>query len=103
MMKRLEERAGSEYLVADGGMGTELQRRGLAPGECPELWCVERPDQVRAVYAAYREAGSQIVETNTFGGSRYKLSHYGLADRAERSIAPVWHWPAKWPPATAST
>lgn len=82
MMKRLEERAGSEYLVADGGMGTELQRRGLAPGECPELWCVERPDQVRAVYAAYREAGSQIVETNTFGGSRYKLSHYGLADRA---------------------
>ena len=81
MRQRLEERAAAECLVADGGMGTQLQARGLVPGECPELWCLERPEQVRAVHAAYREAGSLIVETNTFGGSRYKLAHYGLTAR----------------------
>jgi 5-methyltetrahydrofolate--homocysteine methyltransferase len=82
MNQRLEERARTEILMADGGMGTQLQEMGLVPGECPEQWCLDRPAQVRAVHAAYRAAGSLIVEANTFGGSRYKLAHYGLADRA---------------------
>ncbi|MFA7053950.1 MAG: homocysteine S-methyltransferase family protein, partial [Kiritimatiellia bacterium] len=54
MRQRLEKRAAVECLVADGGMGTQLQARGLVPGECPERWCLERPEQVRAVHAAYR-------------------------------------------------
>jgi len=77
-MQRLEERVKEVCLICDGGMGTQLHALGLAPGECPELWCVEKPDLVRSVHAAYRQSGSQIVETNTFGGNRYKLSHYSL-------------------------
>lgn len=77
-MQRLEERAKTELLICDGGMGTQLHALGLAPGECPEKWCLDKPGLVRSVYQAYRDAGSQIVETNTFGGNRYKLSHYGL-------------------------
>ena len=81
-MRRLEERAKQELLICDGGMGTQLHALGLQPGECPETWCLEKPELVRSVHRAYREAGSAIVETNTFGGNRYKLEHYGLSGSA---------------------
>jgi len=63
-------------------MGTELIRRGFAAGECPEEWNVTRSDDVAAIHRAYYAAGSDIVNTNTFGGSSLKLGAYGKADRA---------------------
>lgn len=77
----LERLAAGEFLVCDGAMGTFLQDKGLQAGDCPELWCVERADDVRDIHRGYREAGSDLVECNSFGGSRYKLAHYGLQDR----------------------
>ena len=68
-------------LVADGAWGTALQARGLEGGESPELWNVEHPELVLEVAASYIEAGSSLIETNTFGGNRYKLEYYGLGDR----------------------
>lgn len=68
-------------VVADGGMGTMLFSAGLAHGSAPELWNVERPDEVGKIHAAYIEAGAQIILTNTFGGNRIRLARHGLGER----------------------
>jgi len=74
----LMELLGKQVLVCDGAMGTLLQSKGLPPGYCPDLWCLERPDVVAWVHREYVAAGAQIVETNTFGATPVRLSHYGL-------------------------
>jgi 5-methyltetrahydrofolate--homocysteine methyltransferase len=68
-------------LVADGATGTMLMAAGLNPGTPPELWNIERPDQIVELHNSYLEAGSQILLTNSFGGSPIKLGKAGLADR----------------------
>lgn len=69
-------------LVSDGAWGTLLHQMGLPAGACPEQWCVDHPDKVGDIASSYIEAGSDMVETNSFGGSAIKLEHYGLSDRA---------------------
>ena len=69
-------------LLSDGAWGTELNKRGLEPGGVPERWNAERAADVEAVARAYVEAGSDIILTNTFGGSAFKLAKAGLAGRA---------------------
>lgn len=70
-----------KILVSDGAWGTFLQKKGLKPGECPELWCVERPDDVLDVARSYVAAGADMIESDSFGGTCYKLEHYGLQAR----------------------
>jgi 5-methyltetrahydrofolate--homocysteine methyltransferase len=67
--------------VGDGAMGTMLQAAGLDDGGAPELWNVERPEDVAAVLEAYASAGSHLITTNTFGGTRPRLAMHGLEDR----------------------
>ncbi|RRF89916.1 MAG: homocysteine methyltransferase [Coriobacteriaceae bacterium] len=65
--------AGEDFLLFDGAMGTQLQARGLAAGELPELLNLTNPDEITQIHRAYVEAGSEVVTTNTFGASAPKL------------------------------
>ena len=68
-------------LVLDGAMGTQLFSRGLVSGGSPEEWNIDHPERVQDVHRAYVEAGSQVILTNSFGGTRYRLKLHNLQDR----------------------
>lgn len=70
-----------EVLLADGATGTRLQSQGLEAGRAPELWVIEQPDRVRGLHRGYVEAGSDLILTCTFGGTRFRLEKDGLAGR----------------------
>ena len=88
-MNRTEfrELAASKIILLDGATGTELVKRGMPAGVCPELWACEHPDAVRDVQRKYLEAGSDILYAPTFGGNRCKLSEFGLADRLHEIVS----------------
>ncbi len=70
-----------KIILSDGAWGTNLQRKGLKTGDCPEKLNFEHPEKVMEVAQDFIDAGSEMVKTNTFGGSRFKLEPYGLADQ----------------------
>ena len=61
------------FIFLDGAMGTELQAKGMQPGEVPEMWNLSHPDAVRAVHESYFAAGADIVYANTFGANAAKF------------------------------
>ncbi len=89
-MSTLRDALGQRILVLDGAMGTMIQEAGLTAADfggaayegCNEHLTLTRPDVIRAIHAAYLEAGADIVSTNTFGCAPYVLGEYGLAERA---------------------
>jgi len=77
LLKRIEE---GKILVSDGAWGTFLQAKGLKPGDCPELWNIDHADEVEDIARQYVLAGSDMVETNSFGANRFKLEYFELED-----------------------
>jgi len=83
MSKLLDRVAAGEILVSDGATGTYLQVHGLEAGGCPEAMNFTHPEVIQKMAAEYFAAGSDMVETNSFGGSRYMLKKYDFGDRVE--------------------
>ncbi len=98
----LDRIAEGEILVSDGATGTYLQARGLEPGGCPEAFNADQPEIIRRMAADYFNAGSDMVLTASFGGSRFMLDKYGysgqvgefnrLAAAHAKSVASPWHF-----------
>ncbi len=68
-------------LLADGATGTNLFAMGLEAGEAPELWNEQHPDKIDKLHQDFVDAGADIILTNTFGGTRYRLKLHGAQDR----------------------
>jgi len=79
VLEILQERV----LLLDGGLGTQFIAQGLAAGKAPEWWNLQHPDRVRSAHRAYVEAGSDIIQTNTFGATEPKLELSSLGGRCE--------------------
>ena len=81
MGKIIDQIKTGKTLVSDGAWGTFLQKKGMEPGECPEEWNLSRPKDVLDIAKSYIDAGADMIETNSFGGTKYKVEKYGLADK----------------------
>ena len=73
-------------LVLDGGMGTLLQARGLMPGELPERWNITHADAIVDIHRSYFDAGTNVVNTNTFGANSLKFSDEELESIIKSAI-----------------
>ncbi|MBP5289619.1 MAG: homocysteine S-methyltransferase family protein [Clostridia bacterium] len=83
----VRERIRSGFLLLDGGMGTALQRAGLAPGEKPETWNLSRPEVIRRVHQSYVDAGADLILTNTFGLNRFRFAEGELRELVFAAVA----------------
>ena len=68
-------------VILDGATGTELVKRGMPGGVCPEQWCIENPSAVKDLQEKYLSAGSNLIYTPTFGGNGCKLQEFGLGEQ----------------------
>ncbi|MDD3296937.1 MAG: homocysteine S-methyltransferase family protein [Candidatus Omnitrophica bacterium] len=80
MKKRIHNLINKGVVILDGATGTELQKKGLPQGACPEKWCLENPAVISTIHSEYARAGADIIYTCTFGANRPKLAQYGLSD-----------------------
>ena len=92
----LDRICAGKVLVADGATGTYLQARGLEPGGDPEAMNLTHPEIVAKMAEEYFQAGSDLIQTNSFGGSRFMQAKYGFGDRsAELCVLAAGHAKSK--------
>ena len=80
MLKELLKR---DFVILDGAMGTNLFRKGLISGDCPESWNIENPEKISKIHQGFVDAGSDIIVTNTFGGDQFRLKLHQLESKVK--------------------
>ena len=84
MKKNLLNKLKDSLLIADGAMGTEITRRFPQLKSAPDILNIENPQLIESIHKDYINAGAQLIQTNTFGSSRIKLSAYNLSDKIKK-------------------
>ncbi len=79
-MKNIKNILRKKVLILDGATGTELQKRGMPQGVCPEIWCLDNPKVLKSIHLDYLNSGTDMVSTCTFGANALKLREYGNFD-----------------------
>ncbi len=82
--EQLNERLNKTVLLGDGAMGTMIYQQGVFLNACFDELNLSRPQLIEQIHKEYIEAGSDFIETNTFGANRLKLTRYGLADQVKQ-------------------
>ncbi|MDD5170445.1 MAG: homocysteine S-methyltransferase family protein, partial [Syntrophales bacterium] len=85
--RKIEGLLKNRIVILDGATGTELQKRGMPAGVCPETWCIDNPGVIQDIHRAYRQAGSDMVYACTFGANRLKLAEFGVENVREVNAA----------------
>lgn len=84
MVNKLSDRLKeSRVLLADGATGTNLFSMGLETGDSPELWNTDHPDRITKLHQSFVDAGSDIILTNSFGGTHYRLALHNAGQRVQ--------------------
>ncbi|MHA1192745.1 MAG: homocysteine S-methyltransferase family protein, partial [Promethearchaeota archaeon] len=71
----------TKTILFDGGMGSEIIKRGIKPGKLPDLLNIEEPQVISSIHQAYYAAGSEMVQSNTFGSCYLNLKNHKLEER----------------------
>lgn len=89
MNTKVRELLSRDHVILDGGFGTELQKRGMKPGETSEIMNFKREDDVVAIHRSYIDAGANIINANTFGANRLKLAktEYSTDDVVKKALS----------------
>ena len=81
MGKIIDQIKQGKTMVSDGAWGTFLIEKGMQPGECPEEWNLSHANDVLDIAKSYIDSGADMIETNSFGGTIFKVEKYGLANK----------------------
>jgi len=84
MARDFTEELNERLILADGAMGTMVYSRGVFINTCFDELNLTRPTLVKEIHEEYVRAGAELIETNTFGANRYKLSSFGVEDRISK-------------------
>ena len=85
MNKFIERLNAGETLVADGATGSNLQKMGLKPGKAPEDLVIDQPDLLLKLESSFVKAGSDIILTCTFGGTRLRMKEFEISEPRARN------------------